>query len=106
MLSSKKCVPCEGGIDKLAPEQVNLLLGDVPGWNLVKSGEAIERTFTFDDFATALEFTNKIGAIAEAEGHHPDLKLGWGYVECQLWTHAIGGLHDNDFIIASKINAL
>lgn len=105
-LDNKKCVPCEGGVTKLTPAEAKSMLAQVPGWDMTGDGTAIWRKFTFHDFAAALAFTNKVGAIAESEGHHPDLKLGWGYVECMLFTHAIGGLHENDFIIASKINAL
>lgn len=105
-LGSKKCVPCEGGVTPLTYAQAQALLAQIPGWDFAKEGKAITRRFTFPDFKQALAFVNKIGAIAEADGHHPDLMLGWGYVEVLLWTHAINGLHDNDFIVASKINGL
>ena len=78
----------------------------VPDWELALGGRAIKRRFIFKDFAAPLKLINQIAAIAQAENHHPDLMLGWGYAECVLWTHAIAGLHENDFIIASKINEL
>jgi 4a-hydroxytetrahydrobiopterin dehydratase len=105
-LDKKKCVPCEGGVSALAPEAAKKLLAEVKGWEFAKDGKAIHRRFTFKNFKQALDFVNKVGAIAEAEGHHPDITFGWGYADCLLWTHAIGGLHENDFIVASKINAL
>ena len=105
-LTQKKCVPCEGGLSPLSADQAKALLKDVPGWELTNGGKAIKRRFTFKDFQSALDFVNKAGEIAEAEGHHPDITFGWGYAECMLWTHAIGGLHENDFIMASKINNL
>src|SRR5258706_9918581 len=99
MLTQKKCVSCEGGVAMLTPGEAKTMLKEVPGWMISTDGKILKRHFKFDDFAQALDFTNKIGAIAESEGHHPDLKVGWGYVEVELWTHAIGGLHENDFIV-------
>ena len=104
-LDQKKCVPCEGGLAPLSPDAAARLLEQVPGWAL-DGGKAIKRRFVFKDFAGALDFVNRVGAIAEGEGHHPDIAFGWGYAEITLFTHAIGGLHDNDFIVASKINTL
>jgi len=105
-LTTKKCVPCEGGVEKLSPEAAKTLLKDIPGWEFADAGKAIKRRFTFKNFAQSLAFVNKVGEIAESEGHHPDITFGWGYAEILLWTHAIGGLHENDFIVASKVNAL
>jgi 4a-hydroxytetrahydrobiopterin dehydratase len=105
-LTQKNCVPCEGGLAPLAAEQAQTMLKEVPGWELANDGKAIKRRFKFKNFKTALELVNKAGAIAEAEGHHPDITFGWGYAEFLLWTHSIGGLHENDFIMASKINEL
>lgn len=79
-------------------------MGQVPGWTLATDGKQITRTLLFKDFAQALQFANKVGDIAEAEGHHPDLHVSWGRVMVELWTHAVGGLSENDFILASKIN--
>jgi 4a-hydroxytetrahydrobiopterin dehydratase len=106
MLAQKKCVACEGGLKPLAADAAKKLLKEVPGWALADGGKMIKRRFKFKDFAAALAFVNKVGVIAESEGHHPDISFGWGYAECSLWTHAIGGLHENDFIVASKINGL
>lgn len=105
-LENKKCVPCEGGLSPMTPEQARDMLKEVPGWELTKGSKAIQRRYKFKNFKQSLEFVNKVGAIAEAEGHHPDITFGWGYAEITLWTHAINGLHENDFIVASKINGL
>jgi 4a-hydroxytetrahydrobiopterin dehydratase len=105
-LDQKKCVPCEGGLTPLTRQQADVFLKDVPGWAIAADGLAIERHFAFKNFKQALALVNKIGEIAESEGHHPDLAVGWGYVDCKLTTHAINGLHENDFIVATKINAL
>ncbi|MDE3060971.1 MAG: 4a-hydroxytetrahydrobiopterin dehydratase [Pseudomonadota bacterium] len=105
-LTQKKCVPCEGGLTPLSSDEAKNMLKEIPGWELADGHKAIKRRFTFKNFVEALAFVNKVGAIAESEGHHPDITFGWGYAEILLWTHAIGGLHENDFIIASKINQL
>lgn len=105
-LIQKKCVPCEGGLSPLSLIEAQKLLKDIPGWELANENKAIRRRFTFKDFAQSIAFVNKVGEIAESEGHHPDITFGWGYADIMLWTHAIGGLHENDFIVASKINAL
>jgi 4a-hydroxytetrahydrobiopterin dehydratase len=101
-LSEKKCVPCRGGVPALQGEELERLKQQLPDWQVV-NGHHLLRTFTFPDFATALAFVNKAGAIAEAEGHHPDLLLSWGKVEVKTWTHKIDGLTESDFILASKI---
>lgn len=106
MVGDKKCVPCEGGTSCMAPNLVQASLKDVPGWALSADGKSIARRFTFKNFKQALALVNKVGELAESEGHHPDITFGWGYAEFKLWTHSIGGLHDNDFIMASKINVL
>ena len=82
------------------------MLDQVPGWELADSGKRITRCYKRKDFAEALAFVNRIGAVAEEEGHHPDITFGWGYVTVELFTHKIGGLHENDFILAAKINGL
>ena len=101
-LSEKKCVPCRGGVPALQGEELERLKQQLPDWQVV-DGHHLLRTFTFPDFRTALDFVNKAGAIAEAEGHHPDLLLSWGKVEVKTWTHKIDGLTESDFILASKI---
>jgi 4a-hydroxytetrahydrobiopterin dehydratase len=102
-LASKHCVPCEGGVPALTAEQIASLLSELDGWS-VEDGKKLKRTYRFRDFAQALAFVNKAGALAEAEGHHPDLLLSWGKVGVELWTHAIGGLSENDFILAAKLD--
>lgn len=104
-LVHKKCVPCEGGVDPLSQSEVANYLAAVAGWSL-EEGKLV-REFIAKDFQMALDFINKVGALAEEEGHHPDIYLhGWNKVKFILYTHAINGLHLNDFILASKINEL
>lgn len=105
-LSNKKCVPCEGGVRKIPAEDLQKYLNMVNGWSLVEDGLKIEKEFKFKNFAKSLEFVNKIGEIAEQEGHHPDIAFGWGYCKVRLSTHAISGLHENDFIMARKIDEI
>lgn len=103
-LTAKKCVACEGGVLPLSGVALEPYLQEVAGWNVVES-KKIRKEFTFPDFKSALAFVNKVGEIAESEGHHPDIQLGWGRVVVEIWTHAIGGLSENDFILAAKIDA-
>ncbi len=105
-LVNQKCVPCEGSTKPLTGEEIKPYMENVEGWELEDGGKKIERKFKFKDFKEALDFVNRIGAIAEQEGHHPDIELGWGKVEVELSTHAIGGLSVNDFILAAKIDRL
>lgn len=105
-LTSQHCVPCEGGILPYTVAQAKEHMSQVPGWLLRKDGGELSREFTLKDFTSALALVNQIGEIAEAEGHHPDLELGWGRVAVRLSTHAISGLSLNDFILAAKINAI
>ena len=102
-LTSKTCVPCEGGVPPLTSEEISLLLLQIDGWT-VSDGKKLTKTYTFPDFVQALAFVNRAGAVAEAEGHHPDLFLTWGKVGVEVWTHAIGGLSENDFILAAKLD--
>lgn len=105
-LSQKHCIPCEGGTKPLDHIKNIELLKEVDTWQLIDD-TAIEKTLLFKDFAEALGFVNKVGVIAEAEGHHPDLSIfGWNKVKISISTHAIGGLSDNDFILAAKIDEL
>lgn len=104
-LLNKKCVPCEGGVEPLKGEKLITYLNLIKGWKDINDHH-IEKEFTFKDFKEALAFTNKVGAIAEEEGHHPDIFLSWGKVKIVLWTHAIGGLSENDFIVAAKFDTL
>ena len=105
-LAKMECVPCRGDVPALKGEDLKLIqerLGG--GWNVVEEHH-LQREFTFADFATALAFTNAIGAIAEQQGHHPDICLGWGYVKVTIYTHKIDGLTESDFILAAKFSAL
>lgn len=105
-LTEKKCVACEGGIDPLTPAQIAEFAPQVPNWKVADDSKSISREFKFKDFKEAMAFANKVGDIAESEGHHPDMEVGWGRVGITLTTHAIKGLHDNDFIVAAKIDTL
>ena len=105
-LSQKRCIPCEGGTPPLSRVEAEELLKQVVGWNMSEDGKKISKTFKFKNFMQALDFTNKIGAIAEEEGHHPDIDLHWGRVGVTLSTHSIKGLSENDFILAAKIDHL
>jgi 4a-hydroxytetrahydrobiopterin dehydratase len=87
-------------------KEAEKLLSEVPGWKLKEDAAKIERKFTFPDFLSALKFVNQVGELAETEGHHPDITLGWGYCHILFYTHKIAGLHENDFIMAAKVNAL
>jgi 4a-hydroxytetrahydrobiopterin dehydratase len=102
-LAKKRCTPCRGGVPPLAGEELRKLAEQVYAWKVVDQHH-ITKTFLFRDFKSALDFVNRIGAIAEAEGHHPDLALAWGRVDIKTWTHKIDGLTENDFILAAKID--
>lgn len=105
-LSQKHCVPCEGGVPPMPIAQAQILLRQLkPEWKLNHS-EHLEATFTFKSFHQALNFANEVGAIADAEGHHPDLYIAWGTCRVEIWTHKIEGLTESDFILAAKIDAL
>ncbi len=105
-LTQMKCVACEGGVPKLTEGDAKAFLTHTPSWTLSPDYTSVERTFTFKDFKEALAFANKVGAIAEDEGHHPDITVGWGKVRVFLTTHAIKGLSENDFIVAAKVDKL
>ena len=105
-LAGKTCTPCRGGIPPMIADEARRYLAQTPGWELDSAGARIERTFRFANFKEALDFVNDVGALAEAEGHHPDICFGWGYCTLVLYTHKIEGLHENDFIMASKVNEL
>ncbi|MEK7519950.1 MAG: 4a-hydroxytetrahydrobiopterin dehydratase [Patescibacteria group bacterium] len=105
-LKNKKCVPCEVGAPPLSADVIAQHLVQLnPEWK-VMDGKKIVRSFIFKDFKDALVFANSVGDCAEQEGHHPDLYVAWGKVTVELWTHAVGGLSENDFILAAKIDAL
>jgi len=106
-LTGKHCVSCEGGIPALSRAEVQAHLAALPAWQLTSDGQRIRREWRVKDFLTALDFFNRAGRIAEAEGHHPDLHLtGYRNVAIEVWTHAVGGLTENDFILAAKIDTL
>lgn len=105
-LENKKCEPCEGGVDPLSEKEFLPYLEMIDNWTVLQE-QKIEKEFTFRDFVEALAFVNECGRIAEEEGHHPDLNLySWNHVRVTLYTHAIGGLSINDFIIASRIDRI
>ena len=104
-LAEKHCVPCRGGVPALSGDALETMKAQLPDWQVVDDHHLV-RTFTFPDFKTALEFVNRAGAIAEEEGHHPDLLLSWGKVEVKIWTHKVDGLTESDFILAAKIGRL
>lgn len=103
-LSKRKCVPCEGNQPKLGPDKVRELIGQVNGWQA--RDDKLHKTFTFKDFVTAMEFLNRVAEVAESEQHHPDFSVHYDRVDFTIWTHAVGGLSENDFILASKIDKL
>ena len=104
-LASKTCVPCRGGVPPLTGDELTKLAKQVSGWNVIDEHH-IEKTFTFPDFRKALAFTNKVGELAEQQGHHPDIFLAWGKVGIKTWTHKIDGLTESDFILAAKFDKL
>jgi 4a-hydroxytetrahydrobiopterin dehydratase len=105
-LAKKKCVPCEGGVDPLTRTEAQKLLTELNDWALIDDARLLAKSFHFEDFAESMAFVNKIAAIAEEEGHHPDLTISYSDVGVELTTHAIGGLSENDFIIAAKIDEI
>ena len=104
-LAAKHCVPCRGGVPPLEGEELDKLAAHLPDWRVV-DGHHLEKTFVTVDFKTALEFVNRIGGVAEAEGHHPDLCFGWGSVKVTIFTHKIKGLTESDFILGAKVDEL
>ncbi|MCU1337056.1 MAG: pterin-4-alpha-carbinolamine dehydratase [Bryobacterales bacterium] len=102
-LASRHCVPCRGGIPPLTGEALERLKWQLPDWRVVDEHH-IEKFFLFPDFKTGLDFVNRVGVLAEAEGHHPDLCLAWGRVQAIIYTHKINGLTESDFILAAKID--
>ncbi len=105
-LTTATCAPCESGIGLLEPAAIAAQLAHVPSWQVVEEGKAIRRDISTKNYASALEVVQKISGVAEAEGHHPDVLFGWGYVEICLTTHSAGGLTLNDFIVAAKMDTV
>jgi len=102
-LADKDCVPCKGGVAALKGAALESLKSQVPGWDVVNEHH-LHKLYKFADFKTALDFVNRAGAIAEEQGHHPDILLEWGKVEITVYTHKIDGLTESDFILAAKID--
>lgn len=106
-LTAKKCRPCEGGVDPVPLEEAQEQLQELEGWRLTEDGQRIRKEWTVKDFMAGIAFFKKCAEVAEDDGHHPDLHLvGYRNVAVELWTHAIGGLSENDFILAAKIDEL
>lgn len=105
VLASKKCVPCRGGVPPLGGALLQSLQKQVEGWSMIEEHHLL-KTFKFPDFSTALNFVNRVGEVAEQEGHHPVITLTWGKVEVKIYTHKINGLTESDFILAAKIDNL
>jgi 4a-hydroxytetrahydrobiopterin dehydratase len=104
-LAAKRCVACEEGAPKLSAEEIAGLLWKLDDWECVKKHH-LTKSWEFEDFAQALAFVNKVGALAEREGHHPDLFLKWGLVRAEIYTHSVDGLTESDFVLAAKIDRL
>ena len=103
-LLEKVCTPCRGGVPPLTREEAERYRGQVREWELLDDARRIRRAYRFRDFREALAFVQGVGELAEAEGHHPDIFFGWGYAHVKIWTHAIDGLSESDFILAAKID--
>lgn len=104
-LAAKQCVPCRGGVPPLKGAELAALHQQLPSWKVVDEHH-LEKSFSFPDFVQALAFTNRVGQLAEEQGHHPDIYLTWGRVDIKIWTHKIDGLTESDFILAAKIDKL
>jgi 4a-hydroxytetrahydrobiopterin dehydratase len=105
-LAEKSCTPCRGGMPPLDPEEAAALHGGVPGWELLDGATRLARTFRFKDFREAADFVGRAAELAEAQFHHPDISFGWGYATVTLRTKKIKGLHENDFIMAAKLDRI
>jgi len=105
-LHRKTCVPCHGGIAPMGAEQARAMMDQVPGWTLSEDARLIRRSLTFRNFMEAQQFATEVGSLSEAENHHPDIRYGWAYCTVTFYTHKIAGLHENDFIMAAKVNRL
>jgi 4a-hydroxytetrahydrobiopterin dehydratase len=105
-LATEKCIPCRGGVPPLKGEELRAVERELGGGWRVVDEHHLEKEFSFPDFAAALAFTNRVGAVAEEEGHHPDIHLAWGKARVTIWTHKVDGLTRSDFILAAKIDRL
>jgi 4a-hydroxytetrahydrobiopterin dehydratase len=104
-LVSRDCVPCQGGVPPLGKREIKNLIKELNGWEVVEHHH-LRKAFEFKNFRESLNFVNRIGELAEEQGHHPDIFFGWGHAEVSIWTHKIDGLTESDFILAAKIDAL
>jgi len=104
-LAKRECVPCRGGVPPLAGEEITKLLSELDGWEVVNEHH-LKKFYKFADFRQALQFVNRVGELAEEQGHHPEICFGWGQAEITIWTHKINGLSESDFILAAKIDEL
>lgn len=103
--TTRRCVPCEGGIPPQTPEQVDAALASLDGWEAREGKTRLHKHYRFRDFVAAMRFVNAMAEVAESEGHHPDFCVHYSTVDVTLWTHAVGGLSENDFVLAAKIDA-
>jgi 4a-hydroxytetrahydrobiopterin dehydratase len=104
-LADLQCVPCRGGVPPLQGQEIEKLLHQLVGWQVVTQHH-LQKTYHFKDFRESLEFVNKVGELAESQGHHPDICFGWGKADVTIWTHKIDGLTESDFVLAAKIDKL
>ncbi len=104
-LADLQCVPCRGGVTPLPGPEIEKLLGQLEGWQVVNEHH-LKKTYRFKDFDESLQFVSRIGTLAEQQGHHPDICFGWGKAEVRIWTHKIDGLTESDFVLAAKIDKL
>ena len=104
-LSSKQCVPCRGGVPPLTADEIKPLLNQLQGWEVVDEHH-LRKVYRFSNFREALGYVDKVGELAEEQGHHPDICFGWGQAEIKIWTHKINGLTESDFILAAKVDEL
>lgn len=104
-LAQKRCEPCSGNTPPLEPARIDDLLAQLDAWRVDEQGH-LARAYRFRDFRSALDFVVRVGALAEEEAHHPEIRFGWGHVELEIWTHAIDGLTESDFVLAAKIDRI
>ena len=104
-LASRECVPCRGGVPPMRGDEIKKFLDELQGWEVVGEHH-LKKVYDFKYFREALEFVNRVGELAEEQGHHPDIRFGWGRAEITIWTHKIDGLTESDFILAAKIDRL
>ncbi len=104
-LANRSCVPCHGGVPRLSGVEIERFIGELQGWEVMEEHH-LKKSYEFPNFRQSLALVNRIGEVAEAEGHHPDICFGWGRVEITIHTHAIDGLSESDFILAAKVDQL